>query len=210
LSRPFEEAREDDLTEEKDSPPENQSCSHIRVSCHALLCDELTLLREAEAKNRAERKRKEEERRREQLRRQNERKKQEEKRAQAAKEEREKKAEIEREKRERMETERRERQRTYEAARLAAERERTKAEQAHAVALSFEQESKLEQQVSRVIARAGGKPRRDSVECLEFIFTASPEFFEADKDARGDVDLERLEAFVEHNMEFMSDCTAKG
>ncbi len=36
----------------------------------------------------------------------------------------------------------------------------------------------LEESVRAVINQHGGKPRKDSVECIEFVLTASPKFFE--------------------------------
>jgi hypothetical protein len=56
--------------------------------------------------------------------------------------------------------------------------------------------------VTRVIEEHGGKPRSDSVECVEMILTASPEhFLDEDEEERE----KKIERFVERSIEFLRD-----
>jgi len=56
--------------------------------------------------------------------------------------------------------------------------------------------------VTEVIREHGGKPRKDSVEAIEFLCKASPEFF-AEKDPQKF--QEKVDAFVEQAMKFLED-----
>lgn len=60
---------------------------------------------------------------------------------------------------------------------------------------------KLRDLVNREISQAGGKPRSDSVECVEFLFAASPEFF--------DKPTKTIE-FAEKTMEYMEQLEERG
>lgn len=59
----------------------------------------------------------------------------------------------------------------------------------------------LEKAVNEVINQHGGKPRSDSVECLEFILSASPKFFEK---SDGTQDKEKVRAFADASMTFIN------
>lgn len=61
--------------------------------------------------------------------------------------------------------------------------------------------------VTEVIKAHGGKPRKDSVEAIEFLCKASPEFF-AEKDPKKF--QEKVEAFVEQAMKFLRDPESGG
>jgi hypothetical protein len=56
--------------------------------------------------------------------------------------------------------------------------------------------------VTEVINAHGGKPRKDSVEAIEFLCKASPEFF-SEKDPKKF--QEKLDAFIEQSMKFLCD-----
>jgi hypothetical protein len=58
----------------------------------------------------------------------------------------------------------------------------------------------LREVVTEKINAHGGKPRRDSVECVELLFTASPEFFLDEKEA---ADKKKVTAFSEKTVEFL-------
>lgn len=58
----------------------------------------------------------------------------------------------------------------------------------------------LKQLVNEEIALNGGKPRTDSVECVEHVLTASPEFFLNKKEER---DQQKVKAFMEKCLEFI-------
>jgi hypothetical protein len=58
----------------------------------------------------------------------------------------------------------------------------------------------LREVVTEKINAYGGKPRRDSVECVELMFTASPEFF---LDEKEDTDKKKVAAFSEKTVEFL-------
>lgn len=58
----------------------------------------------------------------------------------------------------------------------------------------------LEEAVQKVINQHGGKPRKDSVECIEFILSASPKFFEKPDGAQ---DKEKVRAFADASMKFI-------
>ena len=59
----------------------------------------------------------------------------------------------------------------------------------------------LRSAVRAVIAGAGGKPRKDSVECIEFLMTASPNYFSSS---------DALSAFIEKSQEFMAHLEVQG
>ena len=59
----------------------------------------------------------------------------------------------------------------------------------------------LEESVKAVINQHGGKPRSDSVECIEFILSASPKFFEK---SDGTQDKEKVRAFAAASMPFIN------
>lgn len=61
--------------------------------------------------------------------------------------------------------------------------------------------------VDRIIEEHGGKPRRDSVEAVEFLLTASPEWFE-EKDP--EKHREKVERFVEQAVKFLEDPRSGG
>lgn len=58
----------------------------------------------------------------------------------------------------------------------------------------------VRQLVSEMIARHGGKPRSDSVECVELMLSASPEFFNEGRDRDNP---ERVREFTEKTVEFI-------
>ena len=58
----------------------------------------------------------------------------------------------------------------------------------------------LEKVVQEVINQHGGKPRKDSVECIEFILSASPKFFEKPD---GTQDKQKVKAFADASMKFI-------
>lgn len=58
----------------------------------------------------------------------------------------------------------------------------------------------LREVATEKIKAHGGKPRRDSVECVELLFTASPEFFLNEKEA---TDKKKVAAFSEKTVEFL-------
>lgn len=60
----------------------------------------------------------------------------------------------------------------------------------------------LEEAVQEVINQHGGKPRSDSVECIEFVLSASPKFFEKSDGSR---DPEKVRAFAQASMTFIKD-----
>lgn len=66
---------------------------------------------------------------------------------------------------------------------------------------------KLYDKVKAVIEEHGGKPRKDSVECVEFFFGASPEHFQ---DERGGHDMKKVEEFERQSLVFMSQLEARG
>ena len=59
----------------------------------------------------------------------------------------------------------------------------------------------LEKAVQTVINQHGGKPRSDSVECIEFILSASPKFFEK---SDGTQNREKVRAFAAASMTFIN------
>lgn len=59
----------------------------------------------------------------------------------------------------------------------------------------------LEKAVQTIINQHGGKPRSDSVECIEFILSASPKFFEK---SDGTQDREKVRAFAKASMTFIN------
>lgn len=59
----------------------------------------------------------------------------------------------------------------------------------------------LEKAVQEVINQNGGKPRKDSVECIEFVLSASPKFFEKPD---GKQDKEKVRAFAAASMTFIN------
>ncbi len=59
----------------------------------------------------------------------------------------------------------------------------------------------LEESVKAVINQHGGKPRSDSVECIEFILSASPKFFEK---SDGTQDKEKVRTFAKASMTFIN------
>ena len=59
----------------------------------------------------------------------------------------------------------------------------------------------LEESVKAVINQYGGKPRSDSVECIEFILSASPKFFEK---SDGTQDKEKVRTFAKASMTFIN------
>lgn len=60
----------------------------------------------------------------------------------------------------------------------------------------------LEEAVQTVINQHGGKPRKDSVECIEFVLSASPKFFEKPD---GSHNKEKVKAFTNASMTFIND-----
>lgn len=58
----------------------------------------------------------------------------------------------------------------------------------------------LRELVDRMIEEHGGRPRRDSVECIEVLLGASPEYF---TEGRGEVNPERVPPFAEKAVEFL-------
>lgn len=60
----------------------------------------------------------------------------------------------------------------------------------------------LEKAVQTVINQHGGKPRKDSVECIEFVLSASPKFFEKED---GSPNMEKVRAFTNASMTFIND-----
>jgi hypothetical protein len=58
----------------------------------------------------------------------------------------------------------------------------------------------LRELVDRRINAHGGRPRRDSVECVEVLLEASPEYF---MEGRDEVNPERVPPFVEKAVEFL-------
>lgn len=65
----------------------------------------------------------------------------------------------------------------------------------------------LEESVKAIINQYGGKPRSDSVECLEFVLTASSKFFEK---SDGSPNPEKIKAFADASMTFINDDTKYG
>jgi hypothetical protein len=61
----------------------------------------------------------------------------------------------------------------------------------------------LRELVDRRIEEHGGRPRRDSVECVELLLEASPEHF---TEGRDDVNPKRVPPFVEKTVEFLREC----
>lgn len=61
-------------------------------------------------------------------------------------------------------------------------------------------ERALREAVTEWIAAHGGKPRSDSVECVELVLTASPEYF---NEGRDHVNPERVRAFTDKSVEFL-------
>lgn len=60
----------------------------------------------------------------------------------------------------------------------------------------------LEKAVEKIINQHGGKPRSDSVECIEFVLSASPKFFEK---SDGNRDMQKVRAFADASMTFIND-----
>lgn len=60
----------------------------------------------------------------------------------------------------------------------------------------------VHESVAEVIEEHGGKPRSDSVECVEILLTASPEYF---LDEHGEIDPSRVEPFVERATGFLKE-----
>lgn len=60
----------------------------------------------------------------------------------------------------------------------------------------------LREVVTERIEAHGGKPRSDSVECVEILLTASPEYF---TDGRGEIVPERVRAFTDKSVEFLKE-----
>lgn len=60
----------------------------------------------------------------------------------------------------------------------------------------------LREVVSERIEQHGGKPRSDSVECVEMVLSASPEFF---TEGRDHINPERVRAFCEKTVEFLEE-----
>jgi hypothetical protein len=58
----------------------------------------------------------------------------------------------------------------------------------------------LRELVDQRIQGHGGRPRRDSVECVELLLEASPEYF---TEGRAEVNPERVPPFVEKAVEFL-------
>ncbi|MCA1605506.1 MAG: plasmid recombination protein, partial [Acidobacteria bacterium] len=58
----------------------------------------------------------------------------------------------------------------------------------------------LREVVAEKIGAHGGKPRRDSVECVEMLFSASPEFFFDEEEV---IDEEKVSKFSEKTVEFL-------
>ncbi len=66
----------------------------------------------------------------------------------------------------------------------------------------------LREKVDAVIEKAGGKPRKDSVECVEYLMTASPEFF---RDAEsGNIIFDKEAAFYRKAKEFIEEHERRG
>jgi hypothetical protein len=63
-------------------------------------------------------------------------------------------------------------------------------------------DSPVHERVTQVIEEHGGKPRSDSVECVEILLTASPEFF---LDENGEMAPDRVESFVERATRFLKE-----
>jgi hypothetical protein len=61
--------------------------------------------------------------------------------------------------------------------------------------------------VTEVIGAHGGKPRSDSVEAVEMVLTATPDFF---RDEQGEIDQKRLDRFVEQAVAFLKDTRSGG
>jgi hypothetical protein len=60
----------------------------------------------------------------------------------------------------------------------------------------------LREVVTERIDAHGGKPRSDSVECVELLLTASPEYF---TDGRAELNPERVRAFADKSVEFLQE-----
>lgn len=61
--------------------------------------------------------------------------------------------------------------------------------------------------VQQIIKESGGKPRCDSVECVEIVLTASREYFENEK---GEIDMAKVEPFAARSVEFLQDSKQVG
>ncbi len=68
-------------------------------------------------------------------------------------------------------------------------------------------DGRLYDKVQRVIEEHGGKPRKDSVECVEWVFYASPEYF---ANGRGGHDLKKVEAFEQSTLEMVKRLEGRG
>lgn len=66
----------------------------------------------------------------------------------------------------------------------------------------------LKNQVKERIEHAGGKPRKDSVENVSFILSASHEWFEPD--AAGNFNQKKVDAFTDHTLRFFRDWKEDG
>lgn len=68
-------------------------------------------------------------------------------------------------------------------------------------------DSPVSEAVQRIIRESGGKPRRDSVEGVEMVFTTSREFFENE---RGEIDMVKVELFAASTVKFLQDTSLVG
>lgn len=195
----------------------------VRLSRHAMLRDELSLMREAQAKSaREEAQKKRDEHRKRLAREREEKRKTDEQQRQAEgqkvseverrklfeKEKQERREEREQERRYQWDREHKERAAGHDAARRRVEADYTPEEYADVIGRSYADKTPLTEQVDRIIARSGGKPRVDSVECVEFILSASPLFFEPDREGKPDPKV--LEGWVDANMNWMDKHTEEG
>jgi Plasmid recombination enzyme len=68
-------------------------------------------------------------------------------------------------------------------------------------------DGRLYDKVQQVIAAHGGKPRKDSVECVEWVFYASPEYF---ANGHGGHDLQKVEAFEQSTLKMVQRLEQRG
>jgi hypothetical protein len=66
---------------------------------------------------------------------------------------------------------------------------------------------RLYDKVQKVIEEHGGKPRKDSVECVEWVFYASPEYFD---NGHGGHDLKKVEGFEQSTLKMMKQLEQRG
>lgn len=80
-------------------------------------------------------------------------------------------------------------------------------ERAHLNRVLFGEDGNVREAVDSIIEAHGGKPRSDSVEAVEFVLTASPEWFDEKDPERYH---EKVERFTEQAMKFLEDPRSGG